>query len=177
VTTGDLLARLNAVAGRLRMHARSPAPSGLTAPDPPTGERWEWGQVWAHLAEFIPYWMGQVRLALAADEDPPLSFGRVKSDPDRVAAIERGRNRPVPELMDRLEAQLRELEQLIATLSPEEWVRLVAHPTLGIMDMHRGFDEFLVGHLEQHADQLDRLAGITPEGTGSSGDADGPNVG
>jgi hypothetical protein len=163
VTTDDLLARLYAVADRLRTHARTPAPSGLTPPDPPTGERWDWGQVWAHLAEFIPYWMGQVRLALAAEEDPPMSFGRVKSDPDRVAAIERDRHRPVPELMDRLEGHLKDLVRSIESLSTEEWARRVAHPTLGVMDMHRVFDEFLVGHLEQHADQLDHLAGISSE--------------
>jgi hypothetical protein len=160
VTAPDLIARVHAVGDRLRAHARTSAPAGLTEPDAPSGERWDWGQVWAHLAEFIPYWMGQVRLALQAEGDPPTPFGRVKTDPDRVGAIERDRHRPVAELMDRLEGQLRELEQLIASLSPEQWGRRVAHSTLGIMDMGTAVDEFLVGHLEQHADQLDGLAGV-----------------
>jgi hypothetical protein len=163
VTADDLLARLRAVGDRLRRHARTPAPSGLTAPDAPSGERWDWGQVWAHLAEFIPYWLGQVRMALAADESAPTPFGRVKSDPDRVAAIERDRHRSVAELMDRLEGQLRDLGRSIESLSPKEWTRQVAHSTLGVMDMYSVFDEFLVGHLEQHAAQLDELAGITGE--------------
>jgi hypothetical protein len=154
-----LRARLDRVAERLRRHAGSPTPEGLTAPDPPTGERWEWGQVWAHLGEFIPYWMDQVRMALEADPDVPPPFGRVKSDPGRIAAIERDRNRAAAELMDRLEGQMGELRAMIDGLSDEEWARRVAHPTLGVMGMPRVFDEFLVGHLEQHADQLEGLTG------------------
>jgi hypothetical protein len=160
VTSGDLLVRLHAVGERLRTLARAPVPAGLTAADVPSGERWDWGQVWAHLAEFVPYWMGQVRMALDVEEDAPVPFGRVKSDPGRVAAIERDRHRPVAELMERLEGQLQELEDMIGSLSPEEWDRRVAHSTLGDMDMHSAFDEFLVGHLEQHADQLDGLTRV-----------------
>jgi hypothetical protein len=155
-----LLTRLEAVAERLRRHAGSAAPAGLTAPDPPTGERWDWGQVWAHLAEFVPYWMDQVRLALEADE--PVPFGRTKADPGRIAAIERDRRLPVSQLMDRLEAHLAELKAMIGSLSPDDWTRRVSHSTMGIMDMPRVFDEFLVGHLEQHAAQLDELTGQAP---------------
>jgi hypothetical protein len=161
VNADDLLARVDAVRARLREHGqRSPSP-GLTAPDHPTGERWDWGQVWAHLAEFIPYWMHQVRLALGAEEHPPRAFGRVKSDPQRVGAIERDRHRQAAELMDRLESQLVELDRMIESLSPKDWARRVSHSTLGEMDLREAVDEFLVGHLEQHADQLDELAGIT----------------
>lgn len=163
MSTDVLLARLDAVGERLRTHASSPTPPGLTAPDPPTGERWDWGQVWAHLAEFIPYWRGQVRVALDAEENAPMPFGRVKSDPGRVAAIERDRHRPVAELMDRLERQLAELRRSIDSLSADQWSRRVSHSTLGVMDLATVFDEFLVGHLEQHAAQLDQLAGITRE--------------
>lgn len=52
----SFLARLDAVERRLEAHAaRSPA--GLSEPEPVTGERWDAGQVWAHVAEFIPYWL------------------------------------------------------------------------------------------------------------------------
>jgi hypothetical protein len=153
-----LLSRLEAVAERLRRHAGSVAPAALTAPDPPTGERWDWGQAWAHLAEFVPYWMDQVRLALEADPDEPVPFGRTKADPGRIAAIERDRRLPVSQLMDRLEAHVAELKAMIWSLSPDDWTRRVSHSTMGIMDMPRVFDEFLVGHLEQHADQLDQLS-------------------
>jgi hypothetical protein len=161
VNAGDLLARVGAVRARLREHARRPPSPGLTAPDPPSGERWDWGQVWAHLAEFIPYWMDQVRLALGAAGEAPMAFGRVKSDPERVAAIERDRHRPVAELMERLEGQLDDLDRMIESVSPKALSGKVAHSTLGVMDLREAVDEFLVGHLEQHADQLDELAGLT----------------
>ena len=54
------LARLDAVEARLAALAESsPPPDALTGADPSTGERWDRGQVWAHLAEFIPYWIAQ----------------------------------------------------------------------------------------------------------------------
>jgi hypothetical protein len=157
-----LLGRLEVVAGRLRRHAESAAPGGLTAPDPPTGERWDWGQVWAHLAEFLPYWMGQVRMALAASPEEQVPFGRTKADPERIAAIERDRRVPVPQLLDRLERQMEDLRAMIESLTSVDWGRQVTHETLGIMDMPLVFDEFLVGHLEQHAAQLDELTGEAP---------------
>jgi len=115
--------------------------------------------VWAHLGEFVPYWVGQVRAALAtpASEVPP--FGRVKSDPGRVGAIEADRGRPPQELFDRLRGQLVDLRVLFREMSPWDWARKVKHSTMGEMDMPKVADEFLVGHLEQHAAQLDGLAG------------------
>jgi len=153
----SFLERLDAVARRLRRHAASSPAAGLTSPDPPTGERWDWGQVWAHLGEFLPYWMEQVVLIRRAGTEEPVAFGRVKSDPARVAAIEADRHRPPPELMKRLETQLVDLRELVASLSPKDWRRQGVHQTLGVMDVHAILREFLVGHLEQHADQLDEL--------------------
>ncbi|MGH2455743.1 MAG: hypothetical protein ACRDHD_05745, partial [Candidatus Limnocylindria bacterium] len=55
------LDRLARAERRLAEHAARPVPAGLTDPDPRTEERWEAGQVWAHLAEFPAYWLGQIR--------------------------------------------------------------------------------------------------------------------
>jgi hypothetical protein len=128
---------------------------GLTEPDPPSGERWDWGQVWAHLAEFVPYWCGEVRLIVRAGGTEPVPMGRVKTDPARVAAIEADRHRPPQELMVRLTGHLDDLRALMGSLTPEDWERRGLHSTLGIMTMSVIFEEFLVGHLEGHADQLD----------------------
>lgn len=152
----QFLSRIDAVEQRLRAHASSDAVGGLTEPDPPTGERWEWGQVWAHLAEFVPYWIGEVRTLLAGEGAAP--FGRTKADHERVAAIERDRGVRPSALMDRISPQLVDLRELVASMSDEDWARAGRHPTLGEMAMPRIFEEFLVGHLESHADQLDGLA-------------------
>ena len=61
--------RLGRVERRLADHAARPLPATLTDPDPGAEERWEAGQVWAHLAEFPGYWLEQVRAVLAAAHD------------------------------------------------------------------------------------------------------------
>ena len=156
----ELLRRVDAVTERLAIHASSPAASGLTDPDQPSGERWEWGQIWAHMAEFPGYWMRQIRQVLATPADEPQPpFGRVKTNPDRIAAIEAERMTAHADLWERLAWDLSDLRAFIQGLSAEDWSRTVTHPTRGVMDLPRAFDEFLVGHLEEHADQLDGLAG------------------
>jgi hypothetical protein len=153
----ELMTRVDSVQRRLEEHAASPAAEGLTDPDPPTGERWDWGQVWAHLAEFIPYWCGEVVLIMESGSSDPVPFGRTKADPTRIAAIEADRHRSPAELIDRLSGQLDELRGLIRLLTPADWERRGMHSTLGVMEMRAIFREFLVGHLEAHANQLDGL--------------------
>jgi DinB family protein len=152
------VARLEYVAMRLGPLAGDNAAPGLTDPDPKTGERWDWGQVWAHLAEFISYWVRQVRLVLATQGPEPVPFGRIKSDPERVAAIEKDRHRSPSELMKRLNGQLADLRQLLDDVPREHWGKQGIHQTLGVMDVEHIVDEFLVGHLEEHEAQLNQLS-------------------
>lgn len=147
---------------RLLALAESPPPATLTEPDPDTGERWDWGQVWAHVAEFPGYWMAQMQAILDEEGPDPVPFGRVRSDEGRIAAIEADRGTPVGDLHGRIERDANRLKARLADLSPEQWARTGRHPTLGVMDMSRIVEEFLVGHLEQHADQLDGLLAAGP---------------
>lgn len=172
--TTAFLKRLDEVEERLRRHTSQSPPPGLTDPDPPTGERWDFGQVWAHLGEFVPYWVEQVRIVVDPARDEPVPFGRTKADPVRVAAIERDRRLPPQELMARLSGQLDEVRTLIAELPSEAWDRRGLHPTLGAMDLPTIFDEFLVGHLEAHAKQLDGLRDADATTAATSGDAKEP---
>ena len=65
-TRDEYLARLDAVEARLGAAAAAePHPDALTGADPTSGERWDRGQVWAHVAEFIPYWIRQARPVIA----------------------------------------------------------------------------------------------------------------
>ena len=72
--------RLLAAAGRIRASAVVLPDDALTDPDPDSGERWDRGQVLAHVAEMLPYWAQQAELIAAGRQ---AEFGRVKSDPDR----------------------------------------------------------------------------------------------
>jgi hypothetical protein len=157
------LDRVEAVEERLERLVGVPPGPALTDPDPATGERWEWGQVWAHLAEFPAYWMERIRLVLSEPPEEAPPFGRVKSDPTRLEAIEADRRTPASELWQRVQDEFRDVRVLLQEMTAEDWERRVTHSTLGVMDMQRVVDEFLVGHLEEHTAQLEGLApGVVP---------------
>jgi threonine dehydratase len=160
----DLQARLARADRRLAEHAAQPVPSGLTDPDPGGSERWQAGQVWAHLAEFPAYWLGQVRAVLAAHDAgqaEPIRFGRTKADADRIEAIERERHTDPGELLERVRRDLAKVREAMLTLPDAAWSVRGEHPTLGEMPVARIVDRFIVGHLEEHADQLDGLELVT----------------
>jgi threonine dehydratase len=160
----ELQARLDRVERRLGEHAAQPVPSGLTDPDPGGEERWEAGQVWAHLAEFPAFWLGQVRAVLAAadaGQEQPIRFGRTKADANRIAAIERERHTDPGELLDRVRRDLAEVREAARGLPDAAWTVRGEHPTLGEMPVSGIVERFIVGHLEEHADQLDGLELVT----------------
>jgi hypothetical protein len=161
MTAGDaFLERLDTVAARLAAGAAAePQPGALTDADPSTGERWDRGQVWAHVSEFIPYWIDQAKPLISAPvSDDPLRFGRTRNDPERIGAIERDRREPVAQLWATAREDIALLRTFLAGLSPDQWLAVGLHPTRGVMSMAQITEEFLVGHLEQHADQLEGLS-------------------
>lgn len=155
----ELVARITAVEARLAEHAAQPSPHGLTEPDPGGEERWEAGQVWAHLAEFPDYWLSQARRVIALPTHEPVPFGRVKTDADRVAAIERDRHDNPAALLARVTSSLAEVTDAVRGFSAADWHRRGQHPTLGVMTVERIVERFIADHLEEHADQLDGLRG------------------
>lgn len=154
-----IIRRLDAAEQRVLSLSGRDRPAALTAPDPQTGERWGAGQVWAHLAEFIPYWTGELRKVLVASSRTPVPFGRVKSDRARLAAIEADCARPPEELAARVSAALKKLRALLRELPASAFSARGQHQTLGLMDVQRIVEEFLAGHLEEHALQLELLYG------------------
>lgn len=154
-----LLARLSRAEQRLAEHAAAPVPTGLTEPDPGAEERWEAGQVWAHLAEFPAYWLAQALSVIESSSDGAIPFGRVKTDPDRIAAIERDRHADPQALLARVRSALEDVSDAARSWEQEAWRARGSHPTRGAMSVERIVEEFIVSHLEEHADQLDLLAG------------------
>jgi threonine dehydratase len=157
------LQRLERVERRLVEHAAQPVPSGLTDPDPGAEERWEAGQVWAHLAEFPAYWLQQVRDVLDRYRGDPVPFGRTKADAGRIEAIERERHADPAELLRRVRRDLAEVRGALESLPADAWEARGEHPTLGAMTLPQIVERFVVGHLEEHADQLDGLELVTIE--------------
>lgn len=153
-----LLARLADAERRLAEHAAAALPEGLSEPDPGAEERWEAGQIWAHLAEFPAYWLAQARRVIAQPTQPPVPFGRVKTDAGRLAAIERDRHTDPGSLLERVRASLAEVTEAARSWDSETWRLRGMHPTLGEMTIERLVEHFIVDHLEEHADQLDALS-------------------
>jgi hypothetical protein len=152
-----LLRRLSEAERRLAAHADAPLPSGLTDPDPGTEERWEAGQVWAHLAEFPGYWLAQAERVIALPTNEPVPFGRVKTDRGRLDAIERDRHTDPAALLERVRGSLAGVTEAARAWPAVAWTRRGAHPVRGEMTVRRIVEQFIVDHLEEHADQLDAL--------------------
>lgn len=153
----DLIDRLDSAASSLRDQAANEAPSGLTDPEPGTDERWEAGQVWAHVAEFIPYWHHQIESVIGEYDGAPVPFGRTKTDPDRLAGIEMGLRAPIGELAARASESVDAAKRYFEGLLPPEWSAVGLHPTRGEMDVEQMVETFLINHLEEHVAQLDGL--------------------
>jgi hypothetical protein len=157
IPTREFLTRLDAVERRLEAHGARDDHRGLTKADPKSGERWDRGQVWAHLAEFLPYWMGEARKVLAAKTTEPVPFGRIKTDPGRVGYIAQHRGEPPAAQVARTKAGIQDLREWLGRLPDQAWSARGVHQTRGVMSLERIVDEFMVAHLEEHAAQLDEL--------------------
>jgi hypothetical protein len=119
-----------------------------------------WGplELFAHVDEMLPFWIGEIERVVAGT-DEPVPFGRVASDPLRIGVIERDRSLPVPELYARLRAGLERYERRLPELAQRDLARRGRHPTLGEMTVAGMLERFVVGHLEEHARQLDGTLG------------------
>ncbi len=161
------VARLNRVEQRLTERGARWPGDGLTPPDAATGEQWDAGQVWAHLIEIVPYWHGEVLELLVDPEPQPKPFGRIKSDPGRIAAVEEARHEDIQILLLLTLDAISGVRQFLATFPASAWELRGLHAGQGEMTMERIVDFFIVGHLEEHADQLDILAagGAKPAAT------------
>jgi hypothetical protein len=152
-----------------RLEAARQAMAALR-PDVETREPWplsraygvepesDWGpkEVLAHVAEMIPFWLGQIE-AVATDGDEPVPFGRVTSDPGRIGRIGRDRTVPAAELFDRIDGAVELAATRLATLSPPQAARRGVHPRLGEMTVDEIVGRFVVGHLDEHVAQLTEI--------------------
>jgi hypothetical protein len=153
----DLVSRLQAAERRLDRLARRPAPTGLSEPDPGATERWDAGQIWAHLVEFVPYWQEQVEAIIAAFDGEPVPFGRTKSDAARIEAVELRRRDPIADQRWAVHEGIERITRYLGSLTPAEWNAVGRHPRRGEMHVEAIVEEFVINHLEEHADQLERL--------------------
>jgi hypothetical protein len=153
----DRSSRLRNAAERIRATVPRVPDDARTSADPETGERWDRGQVLAHVAEILPYWAEQVELVVERGGGVP--FGRVKSNPERIAVIERDRRLDTAELLARMDQGLQRVLELLDRLDEGALARTGTHERIGEMTAAAIIDRFLVEHLEEHAEQLEESTG------------------
>lgn len=123
-----------------------------------------WGprEVLAHVAEMLPYWLGEIELivdagvdeaGVAAGTEPP-GFGRLEDDPIRVQIIGRDRAFPGRELLGRVEAEGRRVARRFRVLTDAETGRVGRHVTRGNLAIGDIAERLIVGHIEGHVAQL-----------------------
>ena len=124
-----------------------------------------WGprEVLAHLAEMLPFWMGEIELVLAESgragggaSEPP-SFGRTEADPLRVEVIGRDRMFPARELIDRVDVDGSRVARRLRSISDTEAATLGRHVTRGDLAVQEMAERFLVTHIEGHVEQLKEI--------------------
>lgn len=159
-----------------RLHAARHA-FGATRPAVEAGAPWplattfdhsdeaHWGppEVLAHVAEMLPYWLGEVERILAGPP-APVPFGRVGTDPVRIAIIGRDRSVPVGELYARIESDLARWDNRLRALNPDELEKVGLHPRLGEVTVAAVVERQIIGHTAEHAVQLEEL--LTDASTG-----------
>lgn len=148
------------VAIQPRVAAGEPWP---LADDFGTGPEASWGprEVLAHVAEALPYWLGEyeriVEAGRSAMEGVP--FGRVAADPVRIAILERDRTVPLGELFARIDLWIERWLRRLAAPSAGDGGAVGFHPARGEMTADAVRDRMVVRHLEEHLDQLERILG------------------
>jgi hypothetical protein len=131
------------------------------AEDAGIGPEAAWGprEVLAHVAEALPYWLGEYERIIEANRaaDDGVPFGRVASDPVRIAVLERDRTVPLGELFERIDIWIERWQRRLAAASPGEGVAVGLHPARGEMTADGVRDRMVVRHLEEHVEQLERI--------------------
>jgi len=121
-----------------------------------TEDEAQWGprEVLAHVAEMLSYWHGELTRVVAGGGSAPVPFGRVASDPSRLARIDELRRRPAGDLVDEIGGRVPEVAAFVDRLTPDEADRVGRHQTRGELTVSDSVQRFFASHLEEHVAQL-----------------------
>jgi len=141
-------------------------PADVVGPGPESS----WGprEVLAHVAEMLPFWLGEIELILDAGGVEPPGFGRLEADDVRVAIITRDRAFPARELLGRVEAEGRRVARRFRALSEDDAQAIGRHTARGEMSVRDIAERLIVGHAEGHVVQLREAVSASRESRASS---------
>lgn len=149
---------------RPAVEAGRPWPLGRVEPGAPE-DGWGPPEILAHVAEMLPYWLGEVERVLEGSvagtpgtvsiaTGAPTAFGRMETDPLRILRVEQDRSLPVGELFDRIAQDAARWDARLATFGEAQLRTIGRHPRRGDMTVDQMLEAFVVGHLEGHIVQL-----------------------
>lgn len=141
------------LAARDRLRAMPALGAGAAGPeDPQTGEAWDRLNVLGHVAEMLPFWVTQLRRGLRGEPYGRTDEGRRQ----RRAGIDaREEERAVRLNIDRGCGRLLTLLDRLDDTDLERKLTNVAGDSVRVRDALEGQ---LVGHLEEHVEQLAQLS-------------------
>jgi uncharacterized damage-inducible protein DinB len=121
----------------------------------PSGDGWSIAQVLAHIAEFQPFFVGEL---LRVKADPSLKWGRGLAHPQRLAAVEQGGGASLDELWPRVDAAHRQTVEVLKGLSDADLAIEAEHvnPKFGRQSTAWLVEHFITEHLEGHIAQIRR---------------------
>jgi hypothetical protein len=156
-TSGDRLAAAREAFAALHAPVAAGEPWPLAAAFGTEPEA-DWGprEVLTHVAEMLPFWLGEWERLQAGDGSAPVPFGRVADDALRIGVIGRDRTLPLRELFARIDDGIGRWQERIAGVAgdPAVGARPGLHPRLGEVSAGQILDRFVVSHLEDHVAQL-----------------------
>jgi DinB superfamily len=115
---------------------------------------WGPGEVLAHVAEMLPFWLGEMERVVDGERSAPVPFGRIADDPVRIGIVGRDRSLPLRVLFARVDAGFEDWADRLATMTDAERSRIGVHPRLGEMPASAIVERFVLGHGEEHIAQL-----------------------
>lgn len=122
-------------------------------PDPKSGERWDRYNILGHVAEVLPFWVAQLEVALQGQP-----FGRLPGSTDRQQAVEQGREVGETALRERIDSGFETLQRFLDRLEPSDLDRVITMHGRGEQTLGWAMENLLVGHAEEHCDQLAALS-------------------
>jgi hypothetical protein len=118
---------------------------------------WGPGEVLAHVAEMLPFWLGEMERVIDGEGSAPVPFGRIADDPVRIGIVGRDRSLPLRVLFARVDDGLEDWADRLATLTDAERSRIGVHPRLGEMPASAIVERFVLDHGEEHVAQLTEI--------------------